>query len=67
MTKHNFCLISTYPTVLLKPIEEFGFELQQRLDQNIAGAKLEVKYLEYAMPTDAKLVFTLSGEDIDSS
>ncbi len=46
--------------------EEFGFVLQQRLDQSIAGAKLEVKYLEYAMPTDAKLVFTLSGEDIES-
>lgn len=45
--------------------EEFGFALQQTLDQTIIGARVEVKYLEYSMPTEAKLVFNLRGNDLD--
>lgn len=45
--------------------EDLGFAIQKELDQSIPGAKLEVKYLEYSLPTEAKLVFTLSGESLE--
>lgn len=45
--------------------EELGFAIQQALDQRIIGAKVEVKYLEYSMPTEAKLVLNLSGPDLE--
>lgn len=48
-----------------KSNEELGFALQQALDEEIIGAKVEVKYLEYSMPTEAKLVFNLSGQDLE--
>lgn len=45
--------------------DALGFALQQAMDQRIVGAQVEVKHLEYSMPADAKLVFNLSGHDLD--
>ncbi len=45
--------------------EELGFAIQQALDQRIVGARVEVKYLEYSLPTEAKLVFNLSGQNME--
>ncbi len=50
---------------LYKSNEEFGFAIQQRINETVIGAKVEVRYLEYAMPVEAKLVFALNGEDLD--
>ncbi len=46
--------------------EELGYAIQQALDQRLINAKAEVKYLEYSMPTDARIVFKVSGEDLDA-
>lgn len=40
-------------------------KIQQELDERVAGATVEVKCLEYSMPTDAKIVYTVSGDDIN--
>ncbi len=48
-----------------KTNEEIGFAIQQKVNENVIGAKVEVRYLEYAMPVEAKLVFALNGEDLD--
>lgn len=48
-----------------KSNESFGFALQQRLNEVLIGAEAEVKYLEYSMPTEAKIVFNLRGNDLD--
>jgi multidrug efflux pump len=50
---------------LYKSNEEFGFAIQQKINETVIGAKVEVRYLEYAMPVEAKLVFALNGEDLD--
>ena len=44
--------------------EKIGYELQQRFDREIVGADVEVKYLEYAMPTDAKIAIEVIGDDL---
>ena len=45
--------------------EEIGFAIQQRINEFVVGAKIEVRYLEYAMPVEAKLVLALSGDNLD--
>lgn len=40
--------------------------LQTVMDNNIAGATVEVKCLEYSMPTEAKIVYTLRGDDTNA-
>ena len=40
--------------------------LQAGMDEAVAGAVVEVKCLEYSMPTDAKIVLTVSGEEQNS-
>jgi multidrug efflux pump len=44
--------------------EALGYNIQRRLDQTLVGAKAEVKYLEYSMPSEARLVFQVSGDDL---
>ncbi len=41
-----------------------GSELQKAFDESIVEAEVEVKYLEYAVPTDAKIEILLSGDDL---
>lgn len=43
---------------------EFGAYLQDRFNREIVGAKVEVKYLEISMPTDAKIAIELYGDDL---
>lgn len=45
--------------------ESAARQLQAVIDENVAGATVEVKCLEYSMPTDAKIVLTLTGDDTD--
>lgn len=45
--------------------ESAARQLQSLIDDNIAGATVEVKCLEYSMPTEAKIVYTLTGDDIN--
>lgn len=45
--------------------ESAARQLQAVIDENVAGATVEVKCLEYSMPTDAKIVLTLTGDDVD--
>lgn len=44
-------------------VELAGY-LQSMLNQNISGGKCKVKLLEYALPTDAKVVVRVTGDDI---
>ena len=37
--------------------------LQAALDERVPGATIEVKCLEYSMPTDAKIMLTVTGDD----
>lgn len=46
-------------------VESAARHLQTVIDENVAGAAIEVKCLEYSMPTDAKIVLTLTGDDVD--
>lgn len=39
--------------------------LQAQLDQNVPGAAIEVKCLEYSLPSDAKIALTLTGSDTE--
>lgn len=39
-----------------------GEDLQRELDRNIVGANVEVKYLEYSMPMDAKIAIKIMGD-----
>lgn len=48
-----------------KSNEELGYAIQRKLDSVLVGSKAEVKYLEYSLPMDAKLVFKISGTDLD--
>ncbi len=43
---------------------DFGAYLQERFNNEIVGAKVEVKYLEISMPTDAKIAIELYGDDL---
>lgn len=45
--------------------ERVAKELQQKIDEKVAGATIEVKCLEYSMPADAKIVYTISGDDMN--
>jgi len=47
-----------------KSITELGNYVQSYLDQNISGGRCRVKLLEYAFPTDAKVIVRISGEDL---
>jgi multidrug efflux pump subunit AcrB len=44
---------------------EVGYHLQSRLNSEIAGAKIDVKYLEISMPVDAKITVEFTGDDLD--
>jgi multidrug efflux pump len=46
--------------------EALGRELQDRFNSSIVGADVQVRYLEYALPVEAKIAVALRGEDIDS-
>lgn len=48
-----------------KTNEELGYAIQRKLDQRLINGKAEVKYLEYSLPADARIVFKVSGEDLD--
>lgn len=43
---------------------ELAGYLQSFLDQNVSSGKCKVKLLEYAFPTDAKVIVRVSGEDL---
>lgn len=45
--------------------EAVARQIQQVMDENIAGATVQVKCLEYSMPTEAKITYTLYGDDIN--
>lgn len=45
--------------------EEAARELQVLMNERIAGATVEVKGLEYSMPTEAKITYTVYGEDVN--
>ncbi len=46
-------------------VESAARQLQAVIDENVAGATVEVKCLEYSMPTDAKIVLSLTGDDVE--
>jgi multidrug efflux pump len=48
-----------------KSNEELGYAIGRQLDSVLVGAKAEMKYLEYSLPMDAKLVFKVSGTDLE--
>lgn len=43
---------------------ELSHYIQSLLDQNISGGQFKVRLLEVAIPTDAKVIVRVSGEDI---
>lgn len=45
--------------------EALGRELQDRFNANIVGADVQVRYLEYALPVEAKVAVAIRGENID--
>ncbi len=45
--------------------ETIAKRLQEQIDGQVAGATVEVKCLEYSMPADAKIVYTVSGDDMN--
>lgn len=45
--------------------EKIGRSLQNEFDTKISGADIEVKYLEYSIPMDAKIVIKLMGDDLE--
>jgi len=44
---------------------ELASYVQLLLDENISAGKCKVKLLEYALPTDAKVVVRVTGKDIE--
>ncbi|MBS3990929.1 MAG: efflux RND transporter permease subunit [Erysipelothrix sp.] len=46
--------------------EELGRELQSRFNDVIVGADVQVRYLEYALPVEAKVAIALKGDDLDA-
>ncbi len=45
--------------------ENASKKLQKKINQSIAGATITVKCLEYSMPADDKIVYTVSGDDVN--
>jgi multidrug efflux pump subunit AcrB len=45
--------------------EDAAKEIQAKVNEAIPGATIEVKCLEYSMPADDKIVYTVSGDDIN--
>lgn len=45
--------------------EKAAKELQQEINERVSGAIIEVKCLEYSMPADDKIVYTVSGDDME--
>lgn len=45
--------------------EKAAKELQQEINERVSGATIEVKCLEYSMPADDKIVYTVSGDDME--
>jgi len=67
MTSDNFAQIMLemdYTDSEYDSNEKIGYELQQRFDSEVVGADVEVKYLEYAMPTDAKIAIEVISDDL---
>ena len=46
--------------------EDLGRELQSRFNEVIVGADVQVRYLEYALPVEAKIAIALKGDDLDA-
>lgn len=46
--------------------EAIGRVLQERFNTSIVGADVQVRYLEYALPVEAKVAVALRGEDLDT-
>ena len=46
--------------------EALGRVLQERFNTSIVGADVQVRYLEYALPVEAKVAVALRGEDVDA-
>ena len=46
--------------------EDLGRELQSRFNEIIVGADVQVRYLEYALPVEAKVAIALKGDDLDA-
>ncbi len=45
--------------------EKAAKKLQEEINAGVSGATIEVKCLEYSMPADDKIVYTISGDDTD--
>ena len=45
--------------------EKAAKQLQQEINERVSGATVEVKCLEYSMPADDKIVYTVSGDDME--
>ena len=45
--------------------EKAAKQLQQEINERVSGATIEVKCLEYSMPADDKIVYTVSGDDME--
>ncbi len=46
-------------------VENCARYLQNLISSNIAGADITVKSLEYSIPTEARLTYSISGDDLD--
>ena len=46
--------------------EDLGRELQARFNDTIVGADVQVRYLEYALPVEARIAVALRGDDLDA-
>ena len=46
--------------------EDLGRELQSRFNEVIVGADVQVRYLEYALPVEAKVAIALKGDDLEA-
>ena len=45
--------------------EKAAKQLQEEINEKVTGASIEVKCLEYSLPADDKIVYTVSGDDLD--
>lgn len=45
--------------------EKAAKQLQKEINERVSGATVEVKCLEYSMPADDKIVYTVSGDDME--
>ncbi len=46
-------------------VEATARHLQELFDESVEDAKITVRNLEYSIPTDAKIAFVVSGDDMD--